>query len=375
MFAPEIVANSFDQFFSRELSLRLYNCSLPMHPMRFDWIQPRTLDRQSQGKYSHSAFSLYSLVVLLDPTPDFLALVPSGIVPDHHQHPFAFFCQLPNYPFKEVGRHLAYGATFYKSQQQFVCVAPEQPVAAQGQWVWVCFALFKLMKFQRLVAGPGMKSGLNEPAPPRFIFIAQHPITVSRGKFFQPFKLLFFNAYCGSGLVIQFFARFHFTPRRLIALRITSRLTGALTSPCSKTTSAAKSKLQRLVGLPNWRGEECSRAFSCSHFDSSSMGLTVFGRRDFSSTEARPQVWKSLMTLRTVWVAQPKERAILDTGSPRELESRIWQRRTVKDERERRPVSRCFRSSDVKDLTNIGGFMPSMISQNCSYTKSFMYLH
>jgi hypothetical protein len=47
----------------------------------------------------------------------------------------------------------------------------------------------------------------------------------------------------------------------------------------------------------------------------------------------------------------------------------------VKALRERNPDSRRLRSSDVKDRTNIGGFMPPMISQNCSYTKSFMFLH
>lgn len=172
MLAPEILANSFDQFFSRKFSLRLYYCSLPMYPMRLDWIQPRTLDWQTQSKYSHSAFTLYSLVVLLDPTPHFPALVPSGIVPDQHQHPFAFFSQLPTDPFKEVGRGLAYGAALYKSQHQIVCVAPQQPVAAQGQRVRVCFALFKLMQLQSLVVSPAVQSRLNEPAPPRLIFKA-----------------------------------------------------------------------------------------------------------------------------------------------------------------------------------------------------------
>src|ERR1051325_796801 len=98
MLAPEILANSIDEFFSRKLSLRLYNCSLPMHPMRLNWIQPRTLDRQPQGKYSHPAFSLHSFVVLLDPTQHFPALMPGGIVPDKYQHPLAFFSQLPTGP-------------------------------------------------------------------------------------------------------------------------------------------------------------------------------------------------------------------------------------------------------------------------------------
>lgn len=91
MLAPEILTNAIGQFFSRQLSPWLYNGSLPMYPMRLNWIQPRTLDRQSQRKYSHPAFSLHSLVVLLDPTPHSLALVPGGIVPDKRQNPLAFF--------------------------------------------------------------------------------------------------------------------------------------------------------------------------------------------------------------------------------------------------------------------------------------------
>ncbi len=375
MLAPEIFAYSFDQFFRRQFSFRLYNGSLAVYPMRLNRIEPRAFYRQSQDEYSYSTFSLYFLIVLLDPTPHRLALVPGRIVPDQRQHPFAFFSQLLNYPLQEIGRHLANGSPLDKSQHQLVGVASQQPIAAQGQRVRIGFALFKLMQFQHLGVSPGMQSRLMKPAPPSLIFITQHPILVRRSKPVQPVKLLFFNAYCGSGLVIQFFARFHFTPRRLIALRITSRLTGWLTSPCSKTTSAANSKVQRLVGLEKWRGEACSRAFSRSHFASSRMGCTVFGRRDFSSTEARPKVWKARITLRTVWVAQPKAKAIFNTRSPRALESRIWQRRTLKALRERSPDSRCFCSSGVKDRTNIGGFMLPMISQNCSYTKSFMFLH
>src|SRR5215216_19975 len=375
MLAPEIHANSLDQFFSRKLSLRLDNSSLSMHPMRLNWIQPRTLDRQSLSKYSHPTFSLHPLVVLLDPSAHFLTFVPGGIVPDQHQHSLAFLSQLPTDPFKEVGRDLAYGAAFYKSQHHIVRVAPQQPVAAQCKRVRVGLALFKLIKLQRLRVSPGMKSRLMKPAPPRLIFKTQDPVNVSRSQPLQPFELLFFNAYCGSGLVIQFLARFHFTPSLPMALRITSRLTALLTSPCSKATSAANSKVQSEVGLPNWRGEACNKACNFSHFESSRTGRTVFGRREPSAREAKPRLWKSRMTLRTVWLAQPTERAILETRSARELASRIWQWRTVKAERERSPTSSCLRSSVVKDRTKIGGFIPPMISQNCSCIKSFMHVH
>lgn len=66
MLAPEILANSIDHFFSRKLSLWLYNGSLTMYPMRLNRIQPRTLNQQSHGKYSHPSFSLPSLVVIFD---------------------------------------------------------------------------------------------------------------------------------------------------------------------------------------------------------------------------------------------------------------------------------------------------------------------
>lgn len=115
MLAPEIFANSLDQFFSRQLSLRLYYCSLTMYPVRLNWIQPWTFDRQSQGQYSHSSFLLHSLVVLLDPSTHCLTFVPGGIVPNEHQHPLAFFTQLPANPLKEICRYQTDRAAIYES--------------------------------------------------------------------------------------------------------------------------------------------------------------------------------------------------------------------------------------------------------------------
>jgi hypothetical protein len=47
----------------------------------------------------------------------------------------------------------------------------------------------------------------------------------------------------------------------------------------------------------------------------------------------------------------------------------------VKESLERRRFFSCRRSSSVKDRTNIGGFMPEMISQGSSYTQSFVHKH
>ena len=111
MVAPEILANSLDQLFSRKLSLRLDNGSFPIYPMRLNRIQPRTLNRQPQGQYSHTAFSLHCFVVMLDPPAHFLALVPGGIVPDQYQHPLTFLTQLPTDPLDEE-KSAAMPATF-----------------------------------------------------------------------------------------------------------------------------------------------------------------------------------------------------------------------------------------------------------------------
>jgi CheY-like chemotaxis protein len=78
-----------------------------------------------------------------------------------------------------------------------------------------------------------------------------------------------------------------------MALRIASRLSRWVLSPCSYITSAANPKVQRLVGLPDWRGLVCNKARSCSRLLSSGTGLTVLGRRDCCSRQSRPRVYKT----------------------------------------------------------------------------------
>jgi hypothetical protein len=59
--------------------------------------------------------------------------------------------------------------------------------------------------------------------------------------------------------VIQRFARIHLTPRRRESVaRMVSPKIGLSTSPSSKATSAAISKVQRLLSRPNSLGERCS---------------------------------------------------------------------------------------------------------------------
>ena len=69
----------------------------------------------------------------------------------------------------------------------------------------------------------------------------------------------FFGAYCGSGLVIQRFARRQPTPSRPSASRMVSSLTRSAVIPCSKRPRRP-GPTSKLVGLPNVRGLWCKSA-------------------------------------------------------------------------------------------------------------------
>jgi hypothetical protein len=102
MLAPEIIANTRDQFFSPKLAIRLDNCSLAVCPVWLDWTQPRAFDRQLQALESHPPCSFDCSVVVLYSATHFLALVPTGVVPDQGPHSFAFSCQATTDPIEEV---------------------------------------------------------------------------------------------------------------------------------------------------------------------------------------------------------------------------------------------------------------------------------
>jgi hypothetical protein len=60
------------------------------------------------------------------------------------------------------------------------------------------------------------------------------------------------------------------------------------------------------------------------------------------------------MALHTVWSVQCRWQAMVVVDCPAALAKRIWQRRTVKADVDRRPVSRVARSSAVSGRTYKG---------------------
>ncbi len=65
-----------------------------MYPLGLDWVEPRTFRRQKKGQNAHPfALSLDLLVLLSDPGPHLLAVMPEGIIPDQKPASLALLLQ------------------------------------------------------------------------------------------------------------------------------------------------------------------------------------------------------------------------------------------------------------------------------------------
>jgi hypothetical protein len=133
--------------------------------------------------------------------------------------------------------------------------------------------------------------------------------------------------------------------------------------PSSKATAAAISKVQRLEGRPNSRGERWSISLNALALFRSKASRVLLGREDFASKARRPLSLKSFMASRAVCEAHPRFSAILGARSPRELAKMICDRRMVKVSLERRPALRRSRSSSDNERTKIGIFMEHTVTR------------
>src|SRR5215475_760105 len=206
-----------------------------------------------------------------------------------------------------------------------------------------------------------MLVGLGEATPPDLVAKAQRPRRLRPHPLDQLVAPFFFRTYAGSGLVIQCCARFHDTRMRRRATRMASSLTSRGVSPWVKLTSAASASVQRLVGLPKVRGLWCNSARRASQTPGVKIVAQVWGRDDCGCSAARPRWWNACSALRTVCSVQRSSYAIVVVPWPSALASRIWQRRTVKADADRRPVSRVAHSSSRSGRTYKGVCMSTSI--------------
>src|SRR3712207_5398839 len=256
--ALESCADSLGQLVSREQPVGLYHLALAMDPLGLHRIEPRALFGQQAAYDPHSRASLFDLTVVSSNPPSHLAAyVPAGVVPDQHPNSLADRFELLRTPRKEAGSYLAHRATIHKAQPHLIELRHIKPVAGDGFGIRVVFSNRLLHQAQRLpLLAPAMQRGQSQPTPPTLVtethspggvgMIGRHP--------HQSVASPFFLAYSGSGLVIQRLARSQRTPNRAKVARMVSPVTCSSVSPSSKLTSAAISKVQRLLCLPNLRG-------------------------------------------------------------------------------------------------------------------------
>ena len=238
----ERLADSLRQFKCWQDALRLHDALFAMHPHRLDRIQPRTLRGQGADQQAHTVPLAFDLLVMR-PKPTFHSRtdVPRGIVPDQGQHLFAESLSLLATPRQEAKGQAADRVSLRKAQPDFfrglhgVQPTCQQPVADQGLGPGIIFIQSLFYQAHRVSGlGPRSQVGLGETTPPRFILKAQDPLGLTARPANQAISYVFLRAYAASGLVIQCFARIHFTPNRLSVARIVSPLTSSAVRPCSK---------------------------------------------------------------------------------------------------------------------------------------------
>ncbi len=173
--------------------------------------------------------------------------------------------------------------------------------------------------------------------------------------------------------MIHRLARIHFTERRRDKVaRMVSPETRSSVSPSSKATSAAISRVHRLLSRPNSLGERWSISRKASALLSSKAAYTRLGREEPGVRASRPRSLKARMAFLTVCEAHPRSWAIFGGDFPRALARRIWHRRSTKASPARSPAWSLLRSSSDNSRTNIGGFMKGTIAH---HTQPSLRMH
>src|ERR671915_1571400 len=197
--AREVGADTPNELCFAQEPIRFGDCPLGMDPLWLDSIQPRALDRQLADQDSHAPLTLGPPVMGANPRVDFLADMPTGIVP-HQQHCLlAVSLQQLADPTEEGGRHMAHGTTINEANQHLLRVSSKDPVAGDGLRVCVLFREGHLSQSNRLAIGPRMQIGLRQTRPPDFIGEAQYPLRMGRCQADQPVALLFLTRTAGPG--------------------------------------------------------------------------------------------------------------------------------------------------------------------------------
>jgi hypothetical protein len=324
-----------------------HNSLLGMHPLGLDRVQPGTFDGQKEGQDAHPLVHLLHLgIVLTNPGPYQLAVMPGGVLPD--QQPTGLACRLqPGAdPVQKLGRDGADWTPIHKTQRHLTAdgisgrtLLPQDSIAGKSFWIRVILLpdLFHQMAWLVFVL-PSIESGQRNPAPPHLIQKADRPAGLLTTPGDQPLACVFFCRDWGSGLVIQCWARFQLFAKRLRARRTLSPETCLAVSPCWKLIWAAKDNVHTLLSRPKSWGLRCRRSRRASNASSGKVVRSRWGREEPSCKTAKPTALKPWMMLRTVCLWHPNWAAMAGARWPRSDASRTCALRKTKASLERQPA-------------------------------------
>src|ERR671911_59246 len=314
----EDFANPLGELVSTEQPFGLNYLAFAVDPLGLYCIEPRALGGQQTWHYPNpTATRFYLAVVGDDPISHLMALVPTSVVPDQKQSLLASLPKPGAAPSKKLGGYGAHRTTIHEPQPSLCHLRQVKPVAGEGLRFRIVLSGLFLKKSHRRLGGirPRMQRRSLEAGEPGLVLEAQSPLRMTLGESYQPISSPFLRAYSGSGLSIQRLARSQRTPSLASVARIVSPLTCLSVMPCSKLTSAACSKVQKVSSLPNFLGSWWSNSKRASLCSSSKARWICFGREDPATKASKPRRLKSWMASRTVWEPHPSERAMCEARS------------------------------------------------------------
>jgi len=254
-----VSTNALSQLLGGQQRVGFHKSFLCMDPPGLDGVEPRTFGRQKKGQNAHPCvLFLHLLIVLSDPGLHLLAVMPGGIIPDQEPVVLALLLQPGADPFQKWGRKGADWTPIHQTQRHQAAdgigdwtLLPKNPVAGEGFWIRIILLPNLFHQANRVIfALPRIQNRQGKPAPPHLIQKADGPARLLARPGDQPIACVFFNRYCGSGLLIHCLARFQLFPNRLRARRILSPETRRGVSPCWKLIWAARDKVHTLVSRP-----------------------------------------------------------------------------------------------------------------------------
>ena len=305
MWTAEDPADPLSKLVCAQRILRLYHLTFAMDPLGLYGVQPRALFGQKAAYDPHSIPAVFDLAVMFSEPPPYLFRdVPACVVPDENHNLLCSRLELLATPPEELSRYRVNRPTIHETQPRLIELRQVESVAGDGFRIGIVFSDRFLKEAQRLSHfGPaalkvGKASRLHQHSSSKPTAHSESAATTSISRSRRLFL------YKGSGELIQRLARCQRTPRRRAKVaRMVSPETRLSTSPSSKATCAAISKVQRLESLPNSLGERWSISLKVSALFWSKTARVLLGREEPGVRASRPLSLKSWMASRTVcWV-------------------------------------------------------------------------